>query len=273
MRIHYITLALIFFITGCATTSSESVTANIDSAESTMSAPASVSENTSAPSTSEDSNATLSNVTMFSYQNTNVQTTSLLKAGKSTLSEEALKKILSSRVVLPKKGHLAIMRFPGPEQTATSLYGNNYRRSELYLKTDSSYIDSLTTKLKKSDRIIAVTLLPALLSPADAGIPSLREASVRLQADLLLAFRISSDIYNQSNANSVKAFSTFEAVLMDIRTGLIPYTTVVTKDNEQELSPEESDINEVRIRAEREAILSSLSIVADEITEFLRSVP
>ena len=164
------------------------------------------------------------------------------------------------------------MKFP-PNHTASDHFGNNYRRSEEYLKTQNNYIDSLTKKLEKSDRIVAVTILPALLAPVDAGIPVLREAAVRLQADLLLAFRISSDIYIQTDVNSVKAFCTFEAVLMDIKTGLIPYTTVVTRDNAQMISIEDDDINDVRIRAEKEAVLSSLSVVADEITEFLNSVP
>jgi hypothetical protein len=165
------------------------------------------------------------------------------------------------------------MKFPGPEHTASYIYGNNYKSSEAYLKTQNNYISSLTMKLDKSDRIIAVTLLPTLLAPNDAGIPVLREAAVRLQADLLLAFRISSDMYNISDSNRAKAFCTIEAVLMDIRTGLIPYTTVVTRDNEQELSVDDTNINDVQIRAEKVAVLSSLSVVADEITEFLSSVP
>ena len=278
MRIHVITLAIIFFVIGCATTHTESVTTNSDTKDSTM--PSSgvlinneLEEDAAVLSYSMEKETPAKEINIVKYKDPVALITSLLKSRQSSLSEEALEKSLSIRVVLPKKGHLAIMKFPGPEHTASIHYGQDYHRSESYLKTQNYYINSLTQKMEKSDRIIAVTLLPALLSPMDAGIPVLREAAVRLQADLLLAFRISSNIYNQPDINIVKAFCTFEAVLMDIRTGLIPYTAVVTRDSEQKLSLDGNDLNDIRIRAEKEAVMLSLSVVSDEITEFLRSVP
>ncbi len=201
---------------------------------------------------------------------------SLLNTDKVVLDEKAIKTILSSRVVLPKKGHLGIMKFPGYEGGATSYYGYDYWRSESYIKTQQEYVNTLSTEMLKSDRIVAVTLIPSLLAPYDATIPILREAAVRLQADLLLVFRITSDIYQQykmDGIDEVKAFSTCEAVLLDIRTGLIPYTTLVTKESVQALKETDSDLNETRRRAEKEAIRSSLNIVSNELTEFLKSVP
>jgi PBP1b-binding outer membrane lipoprotein LpoB len=273
MKKYIISLAIIFFITGCATTPTESVTTRTTPVSSETLTNDKAAEYATAKSSPKANEILPKETNSDKYKGPSVLMSSLLKSGQSSLSEEALKMILSSRVVLPKKGHLAIMIFPGPEHTAPYNYGNNYKSSEAYLKTQSNYISSLTMQLEKSDRIIAVTLLPTLLSPNDAGIPVLREAAVRLQADLLLAFRISSDMYNQSDSNRAKAFCTIEAVLMDIRTGLIPYTTVVTRDNEQELGVDDTNINDVRIRAEKVAVLSSLTVVADEITEFLSSVP
>ncbi len=282
MRIYILALAYILVFLGCATTSTESVAVDDVSQESSLTQQSPVPETQTSKSDSSQSNqlpdlnipeTSAGNMSTSSYDDFEEINVSLLKSDQSPLSESALEKILSSRVVLPRKGHLAIMKFPGPNHTASAHFGSNYFRSESYLKTQSIYIETLSEKLEKSDRIIAVTSLPNLLAPMDAGIPMLREAAVRLQADLLLAFRFSSDIYNQSATNSVKAFCTVEAVLMDIRTGLIPYTTVVTRDNEQEISDEDIDLNEVRIRAETNAVFSSLTVVADEITEFLQSVP
>ncbi len=201
---------------------------------------------------------------------------SLLNSDKVVLDEKAIETILSSRVVLPKKGHLAIMKFPGSEGGTLRDYGYDYWRSERYIETQHDYIDSLSTKMLKSYRIVAVTKIPSLLAPNDATIPILREAAVRLQADLLLAYRITSDIYQQykmDGIDEVKAFSTCEAVLLDIRTGLIPYTTLVTKESVQVRQETDSDIFEIRRRAEKEAIKASLNLVSDELTEFLKSVP
>ncbi len=201
---------------------------------------------------------------------------SLLKADRVVLDEKAIKTILSSRVVLPKQGHLGIIKFPGSEGAALEFYGYDYWRSENYIKTQQEYMETLSEKMQKSGRIAAVTLIPSLLAPRDATIPILREAAVRLQADLLLAYRITSDVYHQyknSEVDEVKAFSTCEAVLLDIRTGLIPYTTLVTKESMQVRKHTDSNISETRSRAEKEAIKASLSVVANELTEFLKSVP
>ena len=67
----------------------------------------------------------------------------------------------------------------------------------------------------------------------NASITQLREAAVRLQADMLLIFSLKSDIYSKYRAfakDEAKAFATNETLLMDIRTGVIPFSNVVTRD-------------------------------------------
>ncbi len=202
--------------------------------------------------------------------------TSLLRSDQEVLSEKAINTILSSRVVLPRKGHLTMIKFPGTEGGTSKHYGRDYWRSEAYLKTQQDYIDTLSDKLASSERVAAVTLLPSLLTPKDATIPVLREAAARLQADLLLVFRITSDIYQQSmwlEKDKVKAFSTCEAVLLDVKTGLIPYITVTTRESLQQQKTTDSDINETRRRAEKEAVLASVNAVANELVKFFKSVP
>ena len=210
------------------------------------------------------------------YQERPTLDTSLFKSDQGVLSEEAIKTILSSKIIIPTRAKLAIMKFPGSEGLAVKYYGFDYWRSEAYLKTQQEYIDLLSQKLEDSSRISEVTLLPSLLTPKDATIPILREASVRLQADLLFVYRISSDVYQQYKwfeKDKVKAFSTCEVVLLDVKTGLIPYTKVVTKESIQLKEKKDFNINETRKRAEKDAVLSSLNIIADDLKTFLRSVP
>jgi len=282
---HLFFIALIIFITGCATTSRSDVAATTDmkgyEKSSAPDTPPTVMPDSAEHDTAgknEDADAEhlpSGGVTSEINKERPRLDTSLLKSDQVILSEQALDKILSSRVVLPSKGHLAITQYPGAHRTS-AYFGNDYWRSEAYLNTQKDYIDTLSDKISESDRIVAVTVVPSLLSPKDASIPVLREAAVRLQADLLLAFRITSDIYQEYKQplnDSIKAFSICEAVLMDTRTGLIPYTAVATGENIQELISADTDLNEARNRAEKEAVLASLREVAREITEFLRSVP
>jgi hypothetical protein len=104
------------------------------------------------------------------------------------------------------------------------------------------------------------------------NITQLREASVRLQSDILLVYSTTSDIYYHSKIikkDEVKAFATTELFLLDIRTGLIPFSTVVTKDFvAKEIKGELSE--EIRKRAEQEATLMTLMEIGEQIKVFLK---
>jgi hypothetical protein len=199
---------------------------------------------------------------------------SLFKSDQAVMSDEAIQRILSSKVVLAEDARIALLKFPEPQNTALRYYGYYYWRSEDYLKTQQEYIDTVSRKLTASDRVDEVILLPSLLTPAQTTIPFLREAVVRLQADLLLVFRLTSDIYHQPKLfaqDQVKAYCTCEAVLLDVRTGTIPFTAVTTRDRIEKKEKQDLNVNETMRRAETGAVLDSLNAVSDKLVEFLAS--
>jgi hypothetical protein len=199
-------------------------------------------------------------------------TTSLFKSDQAVLDDDAIRQIFSRPVALSQRARVAVMKFPGATGGTQRYYGAYYWRSEDYLKTQQQYIDTLMEDLRKSERIRETILLPSLLTPSDATIPVLREAAVRLQADLLLVYRTTSDIYHRSRLfadDQVKAYCTTEAVLLDVRTGLIPFTAITTREAMVKKERQDADINETMRRAESQAVLDSLTAVADKLTAFL----
>ena len=107
-----------------------------------------------------------------------------------------------------------------------------------------------------------------------SNLTHLREASVRLQADVLLILSVKSDIYHKYKVfkkDRVKAFATCEGLLMDIRTGMIPFSDVL--NSEEEIVKEKKDwsIETVRKQAENNAVLSALSNVGKNIATFLET--
>ena len=61
-----------------------------------------------------------------------------------------------------------------------------------------------------------MAILPSILTPKEPSLPSIRETAVRMQADLLLVLRLSTDVYEKwrlFQASQAKAFSTCEAFL------------------------------------------------------------
>ncbi len=201
---------------------------------------------------------------------------SLFRSDQAVMDDEAVRRALASRVALPAKTRIALMKFPGAENAASRYYGSWYWRNEDYLKMQQMHIDAISRKLTASERVAEVILLPTLLTPKEATLPALREAAVRLQADVLLVFRPTSDIYYRPRMftqDQVKAYCTCEAVLLDVRTGLIPFTTVITRDKSDKKEKEDLDLSETMRRAEGAAVLDALNAVSDKLVAFLAGVP
>ena len=197
-------------------------------------------------------------------------TESLFDYKDRTLSEEAIQKILDTPIKLPDTIRIAILNY---KSNSTNRYYSYYWQNEEFLKLQQSFIDRIKDALANNPRVKKVILMPRLLMGGNPDIFQLRESAVRLQADLLFIFSINSDIYYQYKffkKNEAKAFATCEGLLMDIRSGIVPYSEVITRD--KLVSKIETDLNEedTRKRAERETILIVLEEIADRLAQFLR---
>ena len=199
--------------------------------------------------------------------------TSLFPSDQAVLGDEAVARILSSKLELPVKAKVALMKFPDGN---ASRYGNYYWRDEEYMKLQQGQVDTLSQALLASDQIVEVTPLPSLMTPKQLSIPILREATVRMQADLLLVFRVNSDTYSQYRAftkDKVKAYSTCEMVLLDVRTGLVPFTRVISRETTESKQSTDFDLSETMRRAEQEAATDALKVAAQDLVDFIKSVP
>ncbi len=196
--------------------------------------------------------------------------TSLFPSDQAVLGDEAVARILSSKVELPAKAKLALMKFP--DRTP----GGYYSHDEEYLKLQQSQVDTLTKALLASDQIAEVVPLPTLMTPAQVSIPVLREAAVRMQADMLLVFRVGSDTYWKYRVfakDKVKSYSTCELVLLDLRTGLVPFTRVVSREQLEVKQPSDLDVSETMRRAEQTAAVDALNEAAAALVGYIKVVP
>jgi hypothetical protein len=198
--------------------------------------------------------------------------TSLFPSDQAFLGEEAVARILSSKLELPAKAKVAVMRFPDAERWGTRYYW----RDEQYLKLQQSQMDTLSTALMASDQSMEVTPLPSLMTPRLVSIPILREAAVRMQADMLLVFRVGTDTYSQYRTfakDKVKAYSTCELVLLDVRTGLVPFTRVVSRESLELKQSTDLDLGEAMRRAEDLSSAEALKAAADDLVASIKTVP
>jgi len=197
--------------------------------------------------------------------------TSLFPSDQAVLSDDAVARILSSKLELPTKAKLALMKFPDSERWGSRYYG----RDDDYPKLQQAQVDSISQALQTSDQIIEVTPLPSLMTPSRMSIPALREAAVRMQADLLLVFRLGNETYSQNRVfakDKVKAYSTCEMVLLDVRTGLVPFTRVITRERLESKQPRDLDLSETMRRAQLAATTDALKTASDDLVNFIKSV-
>lgn len=200
-----------------------------------------------------------------------VITQSLFDSKDRTLSEKDVQRLLDGKILLQDSLRIAI--FNVSSQSLQRYYPYHWH-SEAYLKTQQSYITALTNRLSKAKKIDKVLLMPNLLvSKTKPNLTNLREATVRLQADMLLILSIHSNIYHKYRMfkkDEVKAFATCEALLMDIRTGVIPFSTIVSQDTQLIKEKEDFTTEELHKRAETQASLQVLTKIAEEIVDFLK---
>ncbi|MGI9234822.1 MAG: hypothetical protein ACR2RD_14405 [Woeseiaceae bacterium] len=127
-------------------------------------------------------------------------------------------------------------------------------------------------RLRASPSVYDASYLPSILVPKNRTVPHLREAAARYQADLLLVYRSycqSFERYRIFAADISRAYCGVEAVLLDTRTGLVPFTTVTTRSYDVVENKTDTNFRETRLRAQLDATAAAMGDVSAEIVQFL----
>ena len=194
-------------------------------------------------------------------------TQSLFSDKNSTISEENIQKILDGNYSLPQRLRIAVVRVDN------SSSGRRYYWSdEQYLKTQQSYLDLFSEKLKQSQKVLSIATIPDLLLAKPQSFTSIREPAVRLQADVVVVYSITTDIYSKYKLFTkpdIKAFATTQLIVLDVRTGLVPFSTIVTKDQLSKKLEGELDNNEATNRIQKEAVLLTIDEIGKKLADFL----
>ena len=176
--------------------------------------------------------------------------------------------LLNYRIKLPKQNRIAILK----------LSKDNYWRfySNDFTELNDSLVNELVTKLRNSKRVYDASFLPAMLVSEKRTISLLREAAARFQADLLLAYRSACNSYQKYrfiSSNQTKSYCSVEAVLLDVRSGIVAKSVVSTEEFSSEKNDSDTNFAETVKRAELQAVAKALGKVANEIVSYLDNVP
>lgn len=198
-------------------------------------------------------------------------TQSLFTEKSASISEENIQKLLNGSFKLPQQLRVAVLRLDNPQKK----YYWSYWGDETYLKTQQAFLDSFTAKFKESPRVAKVMAIPdLLLSKSQPSLTLIRESAVRMQADIVVVYAINSDIYTKYRGFSrpdIKAYATTQLIIMDLRTGLVPFSTIVTRDVLAMKNRDELNVSEARNRVQTKAALLTIDEIGKQVTDYLKT--
>ena len=197
---------------------------------------------------------------------------SLFSSKDKTISEKDIQRLLDGEINVPDSVRIAIFNYSSHSKRNSNYRYYHYRSDEEFLKTQQAYVETLRNKLADSRKTQQIILMPSIMADKQSSITNLRETAVRLQSDLLLVYAIKSDIYYKYKtfkADESKAFATVECFLMDTRTGVIPFTAVITRESFLKKTSEEMSTDELRKNTEKEAVIKALEAIGQEIYKYL----
>jgi len=183
------------------------------------------------------------------------------------LADKDIERILNYRLKLPAQSRIAILK----------LSSENYWRyySNDFIQLSKSIAVDFIGQLKESPRVYDASFLPSMLVPEQRTLPYLREAAARYQADLLLAYRSNCrtfEKYKIIDPNETKAYCSVEAVLLDVRSGIVPFTVVSSNEFTARKQSGDTNFNETIKKAEITAVSKSLKEAASRLNSFLTNI-
>ncbi len=192
---------------------------------------------------------------------------SLFPADQQVLSDEALTSILNGQLQLPPTLRLAVVTV-GQTPNFT---GFAPEFAETSRAIDSSFLGAL----RSSERVEYAQYLPGMLRPQRITVPDLRESAARYRADMLLIISTQTREYRNDRLlgkDRVRAFSDVEVVLVDVRSGTVPFSTNTSEDFLAVKAGDDLNFQDTIARANQTAIGNAWIRVATETAEYLNSV-
>ena len=178
--------------------------------------------------------------------------------------------LLAHHFTLPARVGVAILHLRGAQARSFWFIGTNSA------EFTQAVADSAVAGVARSARVGRAAALPGLLVGDHPTVASLREAAARLQADVLLVYRPSCRLFDRQpfiGSRQYRSVCTIEAVVLDTRFGVVPFTTVVTREQVTQHQHEDFDDGGTLRRVQLAALLQAVSEVAQRVGSFLISAP
>lgn len=192
---------------------------------------------------------------------------SFLEKSAGNLSDEQINKLLSSKVKSINSVKLAVLKL-GHSGVDYSFYPQTYKDSQTVDKKNEKFYLELTN----SSKVDSIAVIPTFLMPKNITLSNLRDSAALLQANYLLILKTNSRSdfdFNVFKADEALSVANLEVALMDVATGVIPYTALITgKKTIKKNKEDDFNSHEFRIRARVEAENEAFRNLSSDLVQF-----
>src|SRR5579862_9569531 len=98
------------------------------------------------------------------YQKREELKASLVKDEKAILSEEAIGKLLSSKIRIPERAKLVVYPVDHQGLHGEAWYGHSYSRPIEFIQAEKEYLNAIEDPLMKTGRFVEISHMPHLLT-------------------------------------------------------------------------------------------------------------
>lgn len=201
------------------------------------------------------------------YQARHELSESFLAKGPGNLSDESIHKLLNSKIKKQNNIKLAILKL-GHQGIDYSFYPEYYEEHSSVDRQETKIIDTFMN----GTSVKSITVIPSFLLPQVMTLANLRDSAAILQANYLLIMKTNSRSdfdFNIFKADEAIAIANMEVALMDVSTGVIPYTALISgKKKIKKKDNDDFNSHEFRIRARKEAEQEAFLNLAKDLKEF-----
>jgi hypothetical protein len=192
------------------------------------------------------------------YQKREVLKESLVLNEGGNLTTNEIQTLLASRLDLKRPMKVAVVK----SDNFVSIENRWPKPLSPVASTESA--EAIKGIVSKSKHIKDISYVPKFLLPRELTIRNLRDVAAIMQADLLLVLFTRTDAntrFTLIGADKAKAVATIESIMVDVRTGAIPFTSIaigvvqLEKDKGQDFNDEEFRVRTVTA-AEDKAIVT-----------------
>jgi hypothetical protein len=193
-----------------------------------------------------------------------------LGLASGSLPDTGVAQLLHARLELPQQVVVASLYLP-PRNLSFDWWSYRAPHAEL----TPALADSLSAVLARLPRVGRAASLPSFVVGDRPTFAGLQEAGARFQADLLLVYRPRCRVYEDApvfGRVTYQSTCTFEAILLDTRTGVIPLAATATRVDATRRQRRDRDSEDTVRRVQFAATLAAAGEVVAKVGVWLASV-